>query len=368
MATAVYGADVNHPVMQLMGEQLVLDFVNRYGADGRVLFKGGFSLIFGVNDEWLLRVAIVTSAPVVLNVASALVSNFNYVLDIGRDLMPETDAFEANMLDAPGHKYHVFTVTRMRRVHAAAPAGIVRAFGGSHKAVLQALLQTGIALRRAGIVHRDMSQGNILFDGERFVFIDADNACLLPASFTCTEGQGTFTPGYVHWEAESDPNIRTILAKLSQDVTGIGHRLENEPPMYAYSPLMLEHQMTHGLISTALAICFNARASVVYNLVANTSDAMRANPDFQGWHYYLGIANTLDVSQRFTLDTALEATAYLSDVLPVHTALGGLLQSRPPRSGGRSSGRGSRRRPTGVGHVPSSTYYQNVDYGTEFST
>jgi serine/threonine protein kinase len=142
----------------------------------------------------------------------------------------------------------------MRRIKAAKQSEIAALYG-SHKAVLQGLLYAGLALRSLGILHRDMSLGNILFDMDRnrFVFIDADDACLLPAAVTCTDSHGMFTPGFVHWETETHPEVKRVLQILSTKVTG-ADRFMNAPAMYAFSPLKLEHQMTHGLISAAAAI------------------------------------------------------------------------------------------------------------------
>ena len=84
--------------------------------------------------------------------------------------------------------------------------------------------------------------------------------------------------------------------------------------MYEFSPLKLEHQMAHGLISAALAIAVDVCSEQAYAMFAivKTSD-----PTFIAWREYAGRACTLDVAQRMTLDDAWALSESLPDIIPV---------------------------------------------------
>jgi hypothetical protein len=273
--------------------------------------SGGFSDVYDRGDGTLLRLSSVQA--VSKEYIDALERNAVAVMERARDLMPKCLAFEQHDLGVVGKVHQAIFESVVERVNPIPFEEWLAEFG-SPKRLMHALLTFGQTMVKRKILHRDVSLGNILLtEPRRFMFIDADDACLLPINpkllngLTCADGIQMITTGFVLPEIELRRN-RAVAYKQIEIGRQFGQsRAYDGTRDYRRSPNVILHNMVHGIITVGLAAIVRVpKAGTMYLRF----DEFAFD---DGWQRFVSRANTLTIAERMDFPTALQVLDSLSD-------------------------------------------------------
>jgi serine/threonine protein kinase len=272
--------------------------------------SGGFSDVYELGDNKLLRLSSVQALS--KQYIDALAKNAVAVAERARDLMPKFDTFMVYYLGVVGKVHQAIFESVVERL---TPIPFEEWLDNydSPKQLMHALLTFGQTMVERGILHRDMSLGNILLckpdptESKRFMFIDADDACLLPDGLTCNDGLQISTTGFVLPELELRRN-RVVAHKQIEIGRRFGRSLAYDgTPAYRRSSDLILHNMVHGIITVGLAAIVRVRKA---NMMYLRFDDFAFD---DGWQRFISRANTLTIAERMDFPTALQVLDALSD-------------------------------------------------------
>jgi hypothetical protein len=276
-------------------------------------FSDVYEIPSGKYAGALLRLTVIVAQPTNREAVYGMFFNTVTVAKLAGNLMPARYLLQMRDEGVVNNWHCAVFASIIERLDAVPVNAWLDKFS-SPKALLRALLTAGRELHARGVVHRDVSHNNVicayrpLENAYRFLFIDSDDACVLPVGLTCSDWLGG-TPGYTLPEIA----IRSRSApEIGQQKNEIAVFLGNSRPfdgneMYNHSTLALVHNMVHALIM--LGIVAILRIDDAYTLIM---DLPKMRLDAQ-WKAFLAQACTLETSRRFTFETALQAVEALSE-------------------------------------------------------
>lgn len=187
-------------------------------------------------------------------------------------------------------------------------------------ALLIAALGAGAELFRRGIVHRDISDGNMLLNKTttKFQFIDNDDACIYPNGLMCKIGSVEYGFGTEGFALPSiDKLVTSFRAHMAlyHAVTGFPVRphevAESESRAYKKNPhLQLLHNMVHAIIIVAMQAI--SRAESGKKFVRNKRYWTKLPGD---WQAFLARTCTPVAPDRFDFPEALKAAQKLTPLV-----------------------------------------------------
>lgn len=281
--------------------------------------SGTYSDVYQLKDNKLLRV---TSLPVEkypdTDRFAALAKD---VQKRSGDLMPACFSEELHDLFSKDRStyYGVLRISVVEQVPTI-PLNDWHNHFATPNALLLAVLKAGNELFKRKVVHRDISDGNILLNSDtlKFQFIDNDDACIYPRGKMCNTGDvyyGFGTPGYALPSIDRIlPSFRAHMA-LYHAVTGFPVREheveESERRAYKGKPeLQILHNMVHALVIVAMQAITQAPTGKSF---VRAKSNWKKLPD--DWQAFLARICTPVATDRYDMDEVIEAVKKLSPLV-----------------------------------------------------
>jgi serine/threonine protein kinase len=274
--------------------------------------SGSYSDVYKLKDDKLLRI---TSIPVEkypnTDKFAALAKN---VEKKSGDLMPMCFSEELHKVQSKDESiyYGMLRITVIEHVQAI-PFERWHKHFATPNALLLAVLETGNKLFARKVVHRDISDGNILLNSKTmsFQFIDNDDACIYPRGIMCKVDKvdnidyGFGTPGYTLPGIDGNDTTFKAHMALYHTITGFPVRqhevAESERLAYKTNPeLQILHNMVHALVIVAMqAIVRSATGKAFVRKKSNWNKLP------QDWQTFLARVCTPVAPDRYDFDSAI---------------------------------------------------------------